>query len=190
MRYRGLQGTKAVVERQECMLAEGDDDRLVLDRKHCRLRVLRSGLQISDRAALFPLGDGLGIDAVSFGKAPQALLTMLYRSTDRLCRWAAAVKNLSHSASLKFPDKGAPSNPGIKQFRDCKVSGCYALEACSFTYRFLSPESHDSRVAAEERIRPKKHEGTQEGDLFRARLDRLINISKSWCVSVVFRPRP
>jgi hypothetical protein len=114
VRYRGLQGIKTVVERQECVLAEGDDDRLVLDRKHCRLRVLRSGLQISDGAALFPLGDGLGIDAVPPGKAPQALLTMLYRSTERLCRCGAAVKNLSHSASLKFPGKGAPSNPGIK----------------------------------------------------------------------------
>jgi hypothetical protein len=39
---------------------------------------------------------------------------MLYRSTERLCRCGAAVKNLSHSASLKFPGKGAPSNPGIK----------------------------------------------------------------------------
>ena len=97
------------------MLAEREDDRLVLDRKHCRLRVLRPRLQISDGIALFPLGDGLGIDAVSPGKPPQALLTMLYRSTDRLCRCGAAVKNLSHSASLKSPDKGAPSNPGIKQ---------------------------------------------------------------------------
>jgi hypothetical protein len=42
-------------------------------------------------------------------------LTMLYRSTDRLCRRGAAVKNLSHSASLESSDKGAPSNPGIKQ---------------------------------------------------------------------------
>ena len=39
---------------------------------------------------------------------------MLYRSTDRLCRCGAAVKNLSHSASLESGDKGAPSNPGIK----------------------------------------------------------------------------
>jgi hypothetical protein len=41
-------------------------------------------------------------------------LTMLYRSTDRLCRCGAAVKNLSHSASFESGDKGAPSNPGIK----------------------------------------------------------------------------
>jgi hypothetical protein len=42
-------------------------------------------------------------------------LTMLYRSTDRLCRCGAAVKNLSHSASFESGNKGAPSNPGIKQ---------------------------------------------------------------------------
>jgi hypothetical protein len=44
-------------------------------------------------------------------------LTMLYRSTDCLCRWGAAVKNLSRSASLKFCDKGTPLNPGFKQLQ-------------------------------------------------------------------------
>lgn len=87
---------------------------IVLNRKHCRICLLRPGLQIGNGAALLPLGHSLRIDAVSPGKAPQALLTMLYRSTDRLCRCGAAVKNLSHSASLKFCDKGAPLNPGIK----------------------------------------------------------------------------
>ena len=65
VRYRALKGIQAVVEGQERVLAEGDDDPLVLDRKHCRLRVLRPRLQISDGVALFPPGDGLGIDAVS-----------------------------------------------------------------------------------------------------------------------------
>src|SRR5580704_13284184 len=31
-----------------------------------------------------PLGDGLRVDAIALRKRPQALLTMLYRSTDRL----------------------------------------------------------------------------------------------------------
>src|SRR5271156_5171982 len=96
------------------MLAKGDDDRLVLDRQHRGLRFLRPSRQIGDGAALLPLGNGLGIDAVTPRKRPQALLTMLYRSTDRLCRCGAAVKNLSHSASFESGDKGAPSNPGIK----------------------------------------------------------------------------
>jgi drug/metabolite transporter (DMT)-like permease len=40
---------------------------------------------------------------------------MLYRSTDCLSRRGAAMKKLSHSASFAPRDKGAPSNPGIKQ---------------------------------------------------------------------------
>ncbi len=69
-------------------------------------------------AALLPLGDGLGIDTVALGKRPQALLTMLYRSTDRLCRCGAAVKNLSHRASFHSLENNAPSNPGIKHLAD------------------------------------------------------------------------
>jgi hypothetical protein len=41
-------------------------------------------------------------------------LTMLYRSTDRLCRCGASVKNLSHSASFSRSEKYAPSNSGTK----------------------------------------------------------------------------
>jgi hypothetical protein len=40
---------------------------------------------------------------------------MLYRSTDRLCRCGAPVKNLAHSASFDSELKDAPSKPGIKQ---------------------------------------------------------------------------
>jgi hypothetical protein len=42
-------------------------------------------------------------------------LTILYCSTDRLCRRGAAMKNLSHSASFQPKDKIAPSNAGTKQ---------------------------------------------------------------------------
>jgi hypothetical protein len=47
-------------------------------------------------------------------QGPQALLTMLYRSTDRRCRRGAAMKNLAHSASRHADEKSAPSKPGIK----------------------------------------------------------------------------
>src|ERR1700730_12550164 len=114
MRDRRLQGIEAIVERQERMAAEGDDDRLLLDRQHRGFRALRSGRQIGDRAALLPLGDGLRIDAVALGQRPQARLTMLYRSTDRLCRRGAAMKNLAHSASFHSPENNAPSKPGIE----------------------------------------------------------------------------
>jgi hypothetical protein len=79
-------------------------------------------VEVADRVGLELALPGLAVfdvrqprDAVAPRKRPQALLTMLYRSTDRLCRCGAAVKNLSHSASFESGDKGAPSNPGIKQ---------------------------------------------------------------------------
>lgn len=44
--------------------------------------------KICDRRPPAPLGDSLLIDPVAFRKRPQAILIMLYRSTDRLCqRW-------------------------------------------------------------------------------------------------------
>jgi hypothetical protein len=51
---------------------------------------------------------------VPFGQSAQALLTTLYRSTDRLCRGGAAVKNLAQSASLHAGENNAPSKPGTK----------------------------------------------------------------------------
>ena len=62
----------------------------------------------------FHLATVLGIDPVPLGKRPQALLTMLYRSTDCLCRRGAPMKNLAHSASFESLDKIAPSKPGTK----------------------------------------------------------------------------
>src|SRR6266496_5038416 len=114
MRDRRLQGVEAIVERQQRVPAEGDDDRLLFDRQHRRLRTPGAGWQIGDRAALLPLGDGLRIDAVAPGQCPQARLTMLYRSTDRLCRRGAAVENLAHSPSFHSPENNAPSKAGIK----------------------------------------------------------------------------
>jgi hypothetical protein len=35
---------------------------------------------------------------------------------------------------------------------------------------------HDSMTASEDTMRPKKHETTAEGDLFRSRLDQIINL--------------
>ena len=51
---------------------------------------------------------------MALGQSPQALLTMLYRSTDRLCRRGAPIKNLSHSASFESLDKNAPAKSGTK----------------------------------------------------------------------------
>jgi len=57
---------------------------------------------------------GALVDPVAACQRPQALLTMLYRSTDRLCCRGAPMKNLAHSASFDSEDKDAPSKPGIK----------------------------------------------------------------------------
>ena len=114
MRDRRLQRIEAVIERQQRVAPEGDDDRLFLDGEHRRPRLLRAGRQVGDRGPLLPLGDGLLVDPVAPGERPQALLTMLYRSTDRLCRRGAPMKNLAHSASFDSDDKDAPSKPGIK----------------------------------------------------------------------------
>ena len=59
------------------MLAEGYDDRLALGREHGGARLLWPGWQVGDRAAAVPFGDGLLVDAVVLGQAPQAFLTTL-----------------------------------------------------------------------------------------------------------------
>src|SRR6516162_7951425 len=96
------------------MPAECHDDRLVLDRQNRRSWLSGAGRQVGNRATLPPLRHRLRVDAVAPAKDPQALLTMLYRSTDCLCRGGAAVQNLAHSASLHSREKSAPSKPGIK----------------------------------------------------------------------------
>src|SRR5205823_4738436 len=62
-----------------------------------------------------PFGDCFLVDPVALSEGSQALLTILYCSTDRLRRGGAPVQNLSHSASFHSCDKNAPSKSGIKQ---------------------------------------------------------------------------
>src|SRR6266849_5760155 len=118
---RRLQRVEAIVERQERVLPKGNDDRLLLDRQHCRLRAFGAGRQVCDRAAASPRGDGLRVDPVAPSQNRQARLTMLYRSTDRLCRRGAAVENLPHSASFHSIEYNAPSKPGIKQLEQSRI---------------------------------------------------------------------
>jgi len=54
---------------------------------------------------------------------PQALLTMLYRSTDSLSRRGAPVVSLTHSASLDSGVEIAPSKPGIKHIATLLLAG-------------------------------------------------------------------
>ena len=94
-----------------------------------------------------PLGNGLRVDAVAPRKRPHALLTMLYRSTDRRCRAGAAVKNLSHSASFSRSEKSAPSNAGTKHLAAWAAS---ILTSWSFrSHSFMGVSNvHETEIPA------------------------------------------
>src|SRR5665213_226059 len=115
MRDGRLQGVEAVIERQQRVAPEGDDRGFLFHRQDGRMRFLRPGPAIGDALPVLPLGDGLLVDAVAPGELPQALLTILYCSTECRCRGGAAVENLSHSASFHCWENNAPSKSGIKQ---------------------------------------------------------------------------
>jgi hypothetical protein len=91
MRDGRLQGIEAIVERQQRMPPESDDDRLFLDGKDCRLGFLWACREISNGLALLLLRDSFLVDPVAPGECSQALLTILYCSTDCLRRGGAAV---------------------------------------------------------------------------------------------------
>ena len=94
MRDCRLQGVQAVVQRQQSMPAKRDNDRLFLDRQDRRPWLFRYCLLILDRRPAFPFGDGLLVDPKPQSQRPQALLTMLYRSTAlrTLDFWALATR--------------------------------------------------------------------------------------------------
>jgi hypothetical protein len=73
------------------MPAEGNNDGLFLDRHNRGARRLRTSAKIAHRATLPPLGHRLRVDSMTASQRPQALLTTLYRSTDRLSRRGAPV---------------------------------------------------------------------------------------------------
>src|SRR3954449_2907492 len=114
MRDGGLERIEAIIERQQRVPPEGDDHGLLFARQHGRARLLGTGALVLDRGALLPLGNGLRVDAVALGQAPQALLTLLDRSTHRRRRAGAPMKNLAHSASFQSDEKSAPSKHGTK----------------------------------------------------------------------------
>ena len=91
MRNRRLQGIETIIERQQSMPAEGNHDSFFLHRQNRGAGMLRPGRKIGHRAALPPLRNRLGVDPMTKRQCSQALLTMLYRSTDRLCRGGAPV---------------------------------------------------------------------------------------------------
>jgi hypothetical protein len=79
------------------------------------------------------------------GSTPQALLTMLYRSTHRRCRGGAPVKNLAHSASFHSKENNAPSKPGIKHLGH-RDSGRFAGHLLRAAMKFKPLISSRSRL--------------------------------------------
>ena len=128
MRNGRLSWIQAIIKGQEGMPSEGHDDRLFFNGKNCRSWLSGSCPHISHRVEFALLGHRLWIDAVALRKSPQALLTMLYRSTDRLSRGGAPMKNLAHGASFHGGEKIAPLNTGIKHLErqaEAVDGGCY-----------------------------------------------------------------
>src|SRR5579871_536066 len=117
VRDRRLQSVQAIIQRQQRVTAKGDDDSLLLDRQNGRPRLLRTGLVVIEGSALPPLRNRLRVDPVALGESSQALLTILYCSTDCRCRAGAPVEYLAHSASFHCRPNNAPSNPGTKHLK-------------------------------------------------------------------------
>jgi hypothetical protein len=114
VRDRRLQSIQAVIQRKQRVPSKGNEDRFLLDRQNRRARSLGPCGNVRHRRAALPLGDRLLVDPVTLRKSPQALLTMLYRSTDRLSCRGAPMENLAHNESFQSDGKAAPSNSGIK----------------------------------------------------------------------------
>jgi len=87
----GLQGIKAIIQRQQRVLAEGDDDRFLRDAQHRRMGILGAGPHIACATPAPPFGNRFGVDPVTLGQRPQALLTILYCSTVCIALRIAAV---------------------------------------------------------------------------------------------------
>src|SRR3954449_8464513 len=134
------------------MPTEGDDDRLLLARQHRRSWLRRSCPDVRNRATALPLANSLLVDAVALCERSQALLTMLYRSTDRLRRRGASMKNLAHSASFHSTEKIAPSKAGIKHLAISKRT----FNTVALSSTCLRDYSSDSRRST----RPRRQNST------------------------------
>lgn len=88
------------------------------DRRLQGIEVSSSGSSVYRRKATMTASSSTDrtVDLGSLGPVG----TMLYRSTDSLCRRGAPMKNLAHSASLDSDDKDAPSKHGIKHLENVR----------------------------------------------------------------------
>jgi putative transposase len=80
-------------------------------------------------------------------------LTILYCSTDCLCRRGAAVQNLSHSASFQAWENNAPSKSGIKHKGSFSFSG-WVYRQRNLVERFFNRIKHFRGIATRYDKRP------------------------------------
>ena len=97
---RGLQGIKAVIQRQQCMPPESDDGRFLGLGQDRRARFLWSGLKILDRLSLAPLPYRFLVDAQLPAQRRERSLRSLYCSSDGVRGRGASIANLAHNASF------------------------------------------------------------------------------------------
>lgn len=100
VRNAGLQGIKAVIQRQQRVLAKDNARRFFLCRQNRRPWRLRPDRLVFDRCSLAPFADGLRIYPIPFGECRDRSLRSLYCSSDRVRRRGAAVQYLAHRLSL------------------------------------------------------------------------------------------
>ena len=112
MRDRRLQRVKTIVERQQRVLAKGDDDRFFVRGQDGGTGRLRAHRRVGCGGSAFPLRDRLRIDPVTARQRSYARLTMRYRSTGRLCRAGAPVKYLAHNSSRSQIAESVPLYSG------------------------------------------------------------------------------
>ena len=100
MRDARLKRVEAVIERQQGVLSEGDDHRLLFRAQDGRTHLLRPHRSVRDEVALPPLGHRLRIEAIASAQLRDRSRRSLYRTSDRVRGRGAPVKNLAHSPSL------------------------------------------------------------------------------------------
>lgn len=86
-----LEGVEAVVQRQERVLAKGDDNGLLFASQGRGEPLLWPHGSVFHEGTFAPLLNGLWVDAVALGELQQAFLTILDRPTNRRRRAGATV---------------------------------------------------------------------------------------------------
>ena len=112
---RGLKRVQAIIQRQQLCLRNATQMASSSFIKTLDTGSLGTHRRIMDKVPFAPLRYRLLVDSVAHGQNLQALLTMLYRSTQRLSRTGASVQYLSHNYSLRRWLYITPPHHGTKQ---------------------------------------------------------------------------